>query len=106
VLGQVLLRRRLGRIPTGDVLRTVALTLVASVVGGLLAYGVVLLLGGVLAGLSPLGKAWATLAIALVVAGPVTLLGMRLLRVRELDPLMRRLERIVDRVIPRRGTPR
>jgi putative peptidoglycan lipid II flippase len=106
VLGQVLLRRRLGRIPTGDVLRTVALTLVASVVGGLLAYGVVLLLGGVLAGLSPLGKAWATLAIALVIAGPVTLLAMRLLRVRELDPLMRRLERIVDRVIPRRGTPR
>ena len=34
VLGQVLLRRRLGRIPTADVASTTGRTLVASLVGG------------------------------------------------------------------------
>ena len=37
------------------------------------------------------------LVVAVVVTAPVTLVGLRLLRVRELDPLFRRLERLVDR---------
>ena len=35
----------------------------------------------------------------------VVLVGLRLLRVRELDPLFRRIERLVDRADHRRGTP-
>lgn len=106
VLGQLLLRRRLGRVPTGEVLSTVGRTLVASLVAVFAAFGVVTLLTGVLDGLSPLGRAWATLAVTLVVALPLCMVGLRLVRVRELDPLIRRLERLVDRVDPRRNTPR
>jgi len=106
VLGQVLLRRRLGRIPTGAVLTTIGRTLLASVVAVLIAYGVVTLLTGVLDGLSPLGAAWVKLAVTLAVALPLTMVGLRLARVHELDPLIRRLERLVDRVNPGRRTPR
>ena len=105
VLGQVLLRRRLGRVPTGEVLSTVGRTLVASLVAVLAAYGIVTLLTGVFDGLSPLGRAWATLAVTIVVSLPLTMVGLWLARVRELDPLIRRLERIVDRVIAGRSTP-
>ncbi len=105
VLGQVLLRRRLGRIPTGAVLSTTGRTLLASLVAVLAAYGVVTLLT-VLGGLSPLSRSWVTLAVTLAVALPLLIVGLRLLRVRELDPLNRLLERLVDRVDPRRGTPR
>jgi putative peptidoglycan lipid II flippase len=106
VLGQVLLRRRLGRVPTGEVLSTVGRTLVASLVAVFAAFGIVTLLRGPLDGLPPLGRAWATLAVTLVVALPLCMVGLRLVRVRELDPLVRRLEQLVDRVVPRRGTPR
>ena len=106
VLGQVLLRRRLGRIPTGAVLSTTGRTLLASLAAVLVAYGVVTLLTSPLAGLSPLARAWTTLAVTLVVASPLCMVGLRLLRVRELDPLNRLLERLVDRVKPRRGTTR
>ena len=106
VLGQVLLRRRLGRIPTGAVLSTTGRTLLASLVAVLVAYGVVTLLTSPLAGLSPLGRAWTTLAVTLVVVLPLCMVGLRLLRVRELDPVNRLLERLVDRVKPRRGTSR
>ena len=106
VLGQVLLRRRLGRMPTREVLATTWRTVVAAIAGGLLAWGVVALLGGVLAGWPAFGRAWATLGIALLVAAPVTVLGMRLLRVRELSPLVARIERLVDRRKPRPPGPR
>jgi len=36
---------------------------------------------------------------------PITVVGLRLLRVRELDPLFRRVERLVDRDDHTRGTP-
>jgi hypothetical protein len=45
------------------------------------------------------------LVVAVVVAAPLTLVGLRLLRVHELDPLVRRIERLVDRHNHRRGTP-
>jgi hypothetical protein len=38
----------------------------------------------------------------LLVIGPVSVLGMRLLRVREMNPFVSRLERLVDRRWPRR----
>jgi putative peptidoglycan lipid II flippase len=106
VLGQVLLRRRLGRIPTRAVLSTTGRTLLASLAAVLVAYGAVTLLTSPLAGLSPLARAWTTLAVTLVVVLPLCMVGLRLLRVRELDPLNRLLERLVDRVTPRRSTPR
>ena len=102
-LGQVLLRRRLGRIPTADVASTTGRTLVASLVGALAAAGVVGLIPW--DGLAPLGRAWLQLVVAVVVMTPVVLVGLRLLRVRELDPLFRRIERLVDRDNHRRRTP-
>jgi putative peptidoglycan lipid II flippase len=93
-LGQVLLRRRLGAIPTAAVASTTARTLVAGLVGALVAAGVVALIPW--GATAPLGRAWLQLGVAAIVAAPITLVGLRLLRVRELDPLMRRIERLVD----------
>ena len=106
VLGQVLLRRRLGPVPTRAVLDTIGRTLAASAVATGAAYGAVTLLAGAFDGMSALAGAWSRLAVAVVVALPLTLVGLRLARVRELDPLNRRLERLVDRVRPRRGPAR
>jgi putative peptidoglycan lipid II flippase len=104
VLGQVLLRRRLGRLPMAAVAATAGRTLVAALAAGLLALGAVTLLDLALpAGLGPVAHAWTVLAVALVVAVPGTVLAMRLLRVRELDSVTERLERLVDRAKPRRG---
>jgi putative peptidoglycan lipid II flippase len=102
VLGQILLRRRLGRIPTLAVASTTGRTLIASLVGALAAALVVAVLPW--AGLAPLGRAWAQLAVATVIALPVAFLGLRVLRVTELNPLLRRVERLVDRVKHRRHT--
>ncbi|MEN3263795.1 MAG: putative peptidoglycan lipid flippase [Pseudonocardia sp.] len=106
VVGQVMLRRRLGRVPTRQMLASIGRALLASVAAGLLAYGAVALLDGPLAGLSPLARAWTELAVAVVVMTLVTLAGMKLLKVPELDPALRRLERLIDRRKPRRGTTR
>ncbi|WP_433290660.1 murein biosynthesis integral membrane protein MurJ [Pseudonocardia sp. CA-142604] len=106
VVGQMLLRRRMGRIPTGEVLSCVGRTLVASIVGGLVAFGAITLLDGALGVLSTLGRAWIELAVATVIMGVITLIAMKLLRVREIDTALGRLERLVDRRKPRRGTTR
>jgi putative peptidoglycan lipid II flippase len=107
VLGQLLLRRMLGRVPTGEVLGTAGRALLAGAAGILLAAGVVALLGaGPLAGLAPLARAWAELGVAVVIGGPVTVLVMRLLRVREVGAVLTRLERLVDRGNSRRGSRR
>jgi putative peptidoglycan lipid II flippase len=105
-LGQVLIRRRLGSASTGPVLATTGRTLVASLLGVAPAWIIVTLLTVPLSALSPLGRAWAVLAVALVIALPATLIALRLLRVGELDPLVGRLERLVDRLNPRRGASR
>jgi putative peptidoglycan lipid II flippase len=106
VLGQVLLRRRLGRIPTLQVLATVGRTLAAGLAAGLLAFGAVLLIHHPLGGLGPPARAWIELLVALVVMAPVTLVAMKLLRVSEMNPFVSRLERLVDRRNPRREAPR
>ena len=106
VVGQVMLRRRLGRIPTREVLASVGRALLASIVGGLVAFGAITLLDGALGGLSPLARAWIELAVATVIMGVITLIAMKLLRVREIDTALGRLERLVDRRKPRRGTTR
>lgn len=96
-LGQLLLRRRLGAIPARPVLATFWRTLLAAVVGGLLAVGAVLLLDGALAGTAPAARAWLELAVAFGVAAPVTLVVMRVLRLPELNPFVSVVERLVDR---------
>ena len=107
VLGQLLLRRMLGRVPTGEVLGTAGRALLAGAAGMLLAAGVVALLAaGPLAALAPLARAWAELGVAVVIGGPVTVLVMRLLRVREVGAVLSRLERLVDRGNSRRGSRR
>jgi putative peptidoglycan lipid II flippase len=106
VLGQLLLRRRLGRIPTGAVLSTTGRTLLASLAATLVAFAIVALLTVPLGGMSPLARSWTTLAVTLATVLPLLIVGLRLLRVREVDPLNRALERLVDRVKPRRSTPR
>jgi putative peptidoglycan lipid II flippase len=104
-LGQVLLRRRLGGVPTGAVLSTAGRALLASVAGMLLAAAVVALLDtGPFAALPALARAWSVIGVAVVIGTPITVLGMRLLRVREVDALAHRLERLVDRRNPRRGS--
>jgi putative peptidoglycan lipid II flippase len=67
---------------------------------------VALLAAGPLAALAPLARAWAELGVAVVIGGPVTVLVMRLLRVREVGAVLTRLERLVDRGNPRRGSRR
>jgi putative peptidoglycan lipid II flippase len=106
VLGQLLLRRRLGRIPAREVAAAVWRALVAALIAGLIAYGAVLLADGPLAGLSPPARAWLELAVAFLVLAPVCVLAMRLLGVREMKPIVARLERLVDRCRPRRGGAR
>ena len=106
VVGQVMLRRKLGRVPTRQMVASIGRALLASGAAGLLAYGAVALLDGRLAGLSPLATAWTELGVAVVVMTLVTVVGMKLLKVPELDPVLRRLERLIDRRKPRRGSPR
>jgi putative peptidoglycan lipid II flippase len=107
VIGQLLLRRMLGRVPTGAVLGAAGRSLVAAAAGMLLAAGVVALLAtGPLATLAPLARAWIELGVAVVLGGPVTVLVMRLIGVREVGVVLKRLERLVDRGKSRRGTRR
>jgi putative peptidoglycan lipid II flippase len=107
VVGQLLLRRMLGRVPTGAVLGTAGRSLVAAAAGMLLAAGVVALLAqGPLATLAPLARAWAELGVAVVLGGPVTVLLMRLIGISEVGVVLKRLERLVDKGKPRRGTRR
>ncbi|WP_344426808.1 murein biosynthesis integral membrane protein MurJ [Pseudonocardia ailaonensis] len=89
VIGQVVLARRLGPVRTREVLDTLWRTLIASLAGGAVAYLVGL---GIESGVGgSAGGAWLVLAVALVVAAPVMLVLMKLLRLRELAPLWRRL---------------
>jgi putative peptidoglycan lipid II flippase len=107
VLGQVLLHRRLGRLRTGEVLDTVWRTTLAAVVGGLLALGAVALLAtGPVADWPAGARAWAVLLVATATFAPATLIAMRIVRVRELEPLWHRFGRLAERHNPRRRTPR
>ena len=103
VCGQLLLRRRLGRIPTARVLGAVGRSLGVALLGGLLALAAVWLAGGALAGFGPPARAWLELTLAVLIITPITVIGLRLLGVAEMNPFVVRLERLVDRWRPRRG---
>ncbi|GAA4540564.1 murein biosynthesis integral membrane protein MurJ [Pseudonocardia xishanensis] len=89
VLGQFVIARRLGHVRSREVLSTLWRTVAASLIGG----GIAWLVGWAIEGGTPTsgGTAWVVLVVALVVATPITLLAMKLLKVRELAPLWRRL---------------
>ncbi|HZB48986.1 MAG TPA: lipid II flippase MurJ, partial [Mycobacteriales bacterium] len=89
VLGEVLLRRRFGRLGTGRVLRAGARFLLLAVVAGLAAWVVLALVSGWL-GTGPTGSAVAVLAGSAVALG--VLVGAALLsRSTELDDVLRGL---------------
>jgi len=107
LLGQVLLRRRLGRLPTRAILSTGLRTLVAAAVGAAAARGVLALLDlEPMAAVPALGRAWTAMFLAFVLGGPLILLVMRVIRVRETEPLLRRIDGVVDRLRARRGAAR
>jgi putative peptidoglycan lipid II flippase len=91
VLGQFLIARRLGHARSREVLSTTWRTLVASLVGGAVAYAVVRGIEALGLDLGTAGTAWVLLVVALLVSAPLMLLGMRLLKLEELGPLWRRL---------------
>jgi len=102
IVGQVLLRRRLGSVRTSEVANTGWRALVAAGLAALIARGVVEL-PGPLEALSPLGRAWVQLVLGCVVWLPLTVVGLRLLRVTELEPVTRRLAGLAGRFKPRRS---
>ncbi len=107
LLGQVLLRRRLGRLPTRAILSTGLRTLVAAAVGAAAARGVLALLDlEPMLAVPALGRAWTAMFLAFVLGGPLILLVMRVIRVRETEPLLRRIDGVVDRLRARRGAAR
>ncbi|MEU7817151.1 murein biosynthesis integral membrane protein MurJ [Pseudonocardia sp. NPDC049154] len=90
ILGQWVIARRLGHVRSREVLSTLWRTLAASVAAGLVAW----LAGRAIqaaVGSGSAGTAWLVLAVALAVATPILLVGMKLLKLTELDPLWRRL---------------
>ncbi|RZT83839.1 putative peptidoglycan lipid II flippase [Pseudonocardia sediminis] len=89
VVGAVWLSVRLGRLDTVRVVRTSWRTGVASVAGAVLA---LLAMTGAdrLLGIPPLGQAWLDLLAGSALALVLAVLGMRLLRVHELDDVLTR----------------
>jgi putative peptidoglycan lipid II flippase len=97
VVGDVWLRKRIGRLDTRRVLRTVLLTGIASVVSVLTAVVLVTLLERLVGGAGAVTKAWLTVGVGGVVSLVVVVVAMRMLRVPELDPVVSRLRRLVGR---------
>ncbi|MBP2365944.1 murein biosynthesis integral membrane protein MurJ [Pseudonocardia parietis] len=93
VIGQWLLRRRLGRIRTGEVLDTLVRVTLASAVGAAIAWGLTLLVEPAIADWPVVAQAWTLLVGGTLIALPLAVVGMRLLKVRELDAVFRRLAR-------------
>jgi putative peptidoglycan lipid II flippase len=89
VLGQVVIARRLGHVRTREVASTLWRTVLASVVGGGVAWLVCLAVERWVG--ASAGGAWLVLVVAVLVAAPVMLLVMKALKVTELNPLLRRL---------------
>ncbi|HVL86181.1 MAG TPA: murein biosynthesis integral membrane protein MurJ [Pseudonocardia sp.] len=106
VLGQVLVRRRLGPLRTGTVLGSVARTVAGSVAGGLAALAVLTPLAPVVDGWPIAAAAWTVLGLAVLVAAPVTLGALRLLRSAELESLRSRIRGLARRAGAGRGRSR
>lgn len=105
VVGQLWLRRRLGRLDAARVLVTVGKAASAAAVGALAGAGLIALLDlRGFATLAAVPRAWLVLLIATVIGGGLTLAGMRVLRLAELEPAWRAL--LGDRRTRRRNIRR
>lgn len=102
VLGQVLLRKRLGSVRTGEVISTGWRTLLAAAVAAAVARLVASLVDMVVPLTSPLASAWITVLVGAPIWLIATIAGLRLLHVTELQPLVERLTRLSGR-LARRG---
>jgi len=98
VVGNIWLRARLGSLDTRRVLRTVVLTGLASLVAVLVAVLAVTLLERVLGnGVALVVRSWLVLITGSTVFLVVVAVAMRVLKVPEMDPVVRRLRRLVGR---------
>jgi putative peptidoglycan lipid II flippase len=97
VVGNIWLHRRIGRLDTRRVIRTMAKTLLAAAWGA----GAALLVGKGIAAVLPAGaelpRAWTTMIVGALVGLVVTFGLMTLLRVTEIQPVVRRLRRLAAR---------
>ena len=93
ILGQWLLRRRLGRVRTAEVLNTLVRVTVASAAGAAIAWGLSKLVEPAITDWPVVAQAWTLLAGGSLLALPLIVVGMRLLKVRELDAVFRRFSR-------------
>lgn len=93
VLGQWLLRRRLGRARSGEVLACLARVALASAAAAVVAWGITRLVDPALADWPDVARAWTLLAGGTLIALPLAVVAMRVLRVRELDAVFRRFAR-------------
>ena len=92
VVGQIWLHVRLGRLATGEILITFAKTAAASIVGGAAGAAVaVLIRTGPLAELGTVAGSWVVAVVGAIVGTVLILAAMRLLRLREIDPMWRKL---------------
>jgi putative peptidoglycan lipid II flippase len=97
VVGEVWLRRRLGALDTGRVVRTIVKVTVAAAWGAGAALLVAKGIDAVLPASALLARAWAVMVIGALVGLAVTFGLMMLLRVTEIRPVARRLGRLVSR---------
>ncbi|GAA3364421.1 murein biosynthesis integral membrane protein MurJ [Saccharopolyspora gregorii] len=97
VVGEVWLRHRLGRLEGRVFLITLGKTLLASVLGGLVTWGVVLGVDAVVPGEAGSGTGWLQLLAGTVVGFAVIFGLMALFRVRELEPAIGRVRAVLRR---------
>ncbi|KAA1026175.1 murein biosynthesis integral membrane protein MurJ [Pseudonocardia sp. EV170527-09] len=93
VLGQWLLRRRLGWARSGEVLACLARVALASAAAAAVAWGITRLVDPALADWPDVARAWTLLVGGTLIALPLAVVAMRVLRVRELDAVFRRFAR-------------
>ncbi|MEU6128791.1 murein biosynthesis integral membrane protein MurJ [Saccharopolyspora sp. NPDC047091] len=97
VVGEVWLRHRLGRLEGRVFLTTLGKTLLASVLGGLATWGVVLGVDALIPGEAGSGTGWLQLLAGTIVGFAITFGLMALLRVRELEPAIGKLNAMLGR---------
>ncbi|HEX3648889.1 MAG TPA: murein biosynthesis integral membrane protein MurJ [Pseudonocardiaceae bacterium] len=97
VVGEIWLRRRIGALDTGRVVRTIAKVAVASAWGAGAALLVAKGIEAVVPASAVLARSWAVMVVGALVGLAVTFGLMMLLRVTELKPVTRRLGRLVAR---------
>ncbi|GAA1401645.1 murein biosynthesis integral membrane protein MurJ [Pseudonocardia kongjuensis] len=93
LIGQWLLRRRLGRVRSVEVLRCLVKVTAASGAAAAIAWGLTRLAEPAIADWPVVAQAWTLLLGGTLIALPLAVAGMRLLKVAELDAVFRRLAR-------------